>query len=161
MDNTDTLTTTGPLPHTVVDFWHLVWQENIPLIIMLCNTVEGHNLRVRCQQYWPSSGTQKYGPFTVKLEKEQTMADYILRLFKITVCIIILIILVPRPPPPCTKVVLMPIQHKLIIFMRCKGEGLGMRLILVHIGGFISWWSSLGTSTEMLSRNTVICISLV
>ena len=77
--------TAGPLPHTVVDFWQMVWQERTPLIVMLCNTVEGH--RVRCQQYWPSSGSQKYGPFTVKLEKEQRLADCVLRLFKITVCI--------------------------------------------------------------------------
>ena len=60
-----------------------MWQENVPLIVMLCNTVEGH--RVRCQQYWPSFGSQSYGPFTIKLEREQVLADYFLRTFKITV----------------------------------------------------------------------------
>ena len=74
----------GPLPHTVIDFWRLVWQEHTPLIIMLCNTVEGH--RVRCQQYWPTSGSQNYGPFRIQLEREQKLADYTLRTFKIMVC---------------------------------------------------------------------------
>ena len=73
----------GPLPHTVIDFWRMVWQENVPMIVMLCKTVEGH--RVRCQQYWPSSGSQNYGPFSVRLESEQRLADYTLRSFKIKV----------------------------------------------------------------------------
>lgn len=73
----------GPLLHTVIDFWRMVCQEKTPVIIMLCNTVEGH--RVRCQQYWPSSGSQNYGPFTVTLEREQRLADYIQRSFTIKV----------------------------------------------------------------------------
>ena len=75
---------TGPLPHTMTDFWRMVWQEQVTLIIMLCNTVEGH--RVRCQQYWPSSGSQNYGPFRIKLETEHRFADYTQRTFKIKVC---------------------------------------------------------------------------
>ena len=74
----------GPLPHTMIDFWRMVWQEQVTLIVMLCNTVEGH--RVRCQQYWPSSGSQNYGPFRIKLETEHRFADYTLRTFEIKVC---------------------------------------------------------------------------
>ena len=74
----------GPLPHTMTDFWRMVWQEQVTLIVMLCNTVEGH--KVRCQQYWPSSGSQNYGPFRIKLESEYRFADYTLRTFKIMVC---------------------------------------------------------------------------
>ena len=78
------LTSTGPLPHTMIDFWRMVWQEQVTLIIMLCNTIEGH--RVRCQQYWPSSGSQNYGPFCIKLETQDRFADYTLRTFEIKVC---------------------------------------------------------------------------
>ena len=74
----------GPLPHTMIDFWRMVWQEQVTLIIMLCNTVEGH--RVRCQQYWPSSGSQNYGPFRIKLETKHRFTDYTLRTFEIEVC---------------------------------------------------------------------------
>ena len=70
----------------MTDFWRMVWQEKVTLIIMLCNTVEGH--RIRCQQYWPSSGSQNYGPFRIKLETEHRFADYTLRRFKIKVCVV-------------------------------------------------------------------------
>ena len=59
------------------------------MIVMLCKTVEGH--RVRCQQYWPTSGSQNYGPFSVKLESEQRQADYVLRTFKIKVNMVLFV----------------------------------------------------------------------
>ena len=73
----------APLPTTVADFWHLVWQERAAVIVMLTNLTEGH--RVRCQQYWPTTGSQTYGPFSVYLDKEDKLADYIIRRFTVFV----------------------------------------------------------------------------
>jgi protein tyrosine phosphatase len=53
----------GPLPPTIVDFWRLVWQEGVPSIVMVTSIKEDG--KIKCQQYWPESGHQKYGPFTV------------------------------------------------------------------------------------------------
>uniref|UniRef100_A0A915PGP3 Tyrosine-protein phosphatase domain-containing protein n=1 Tax=Setaria digitata TaxID=48799 RepID=A0A915PGP3_9BILA len=43
--------TQGPLNQTCGDFWRMVWQENVELIIMLCRTSEEN--RNKCAQYWP------------------------------------------------------------------------------------------------------------
>ncbi|XP_052834560.1 uncharacterized protein LOC106876748 [Octopus bimaculoides] len=41
----------GPLIHTVDDFWRMVWQENINLIVML--TLCEENGKHKCYPYWP------------------------------------------------------------------------------------------------------------
>ena len=73
----------GPLPHTVVDFWRMVWQERPSAIVMLTNCEEGG--RVKCEQYWPESGKQNYGPFQVILTDKQILTDYTVRSFVVTV----------------------------------------------------------------------------
>ncbi|VDK82845.1 unnamed protein product [Litomosoides sigmodontis] len=49
--------TQGPLSQTCGDFWRMVWQENVELIIMLCRTLE--EKRSKCAQYWPLNQGQK------------------------------------------------------------------------------------------------------
>ncbi|CAI8028519.1 Receptor-type tyrosine-protein phosphatase alpha [Geodia barretti] len=71
------IATQGPLPKTVVDFWRLVWQEKPPTIVMVTNLKEG--TKIKCQQYWPASGTRNFGPFQVTISEEQTLADYTTR----------------------------------------------------------------------------------
>ena len=73
----------GPLPHTVVDFWRLVWQESTSVIVMLCDIVESH--RVKCQQYWPESGSQTYGPICVQKLHEVKVVGHVVRKFEISV----------------------------------------------------------------------------
>ncbi len=74
---------TGPLPSTIPDLWRLVWQKNVHVISMLTNTVElGQR---KCEQYWPESGSQTYGPFEVTLTEEQTFADFTIRSFMLQV----------------------------------------------------------------------------
>ncbi len=73
----------GPLQNTVLDFWQLVWQEKCSVIVMLTNTMEGG--KVKCEQYWPESGSKSYGPFQVVITEQQILADYIVRSFTLTV----------------------------------------------------------------------------
>ena len=75
---------TGPLPKTVVDFWRLVWQEKPPTIVMVTNLKEG--TRIKCQQYWPESGSKSFGPFQVTISDHQTLADYTTRSLLVQVC---------------------------------------------------------------------------
>ena len=41
----------GPLPRTFVDFWQLVWEQKVMVIVMTTKTIERH--RQKCGQYWP------------------------------------------------------------------------------------------------------------
>ena len=73
----------GPLPNTVIDFWWLVWQEQVHVVAMVTNTVErGQH---KCEQYWPDEGTKEYGPFKVTLTDQQVFADYTIRQLFVTV----------------------------------------------------------------------------
>uniref|UniRef100_A0A7I4Z135 Protein-tyrosine phosphatase n=1 Tax=Haemonchus contortus TaxID=6289 RepID=A0A7I4Z135_HAECO len=43
--------TQGPLPQTCADFWYMVIQEDVDVIVMLCNFIEaGH---IKCAKYYP------------------------------------------------------------------------------------------------------------
>ena len=75
----------GPLPKTIVDFWRLVWQEKPPTIVMVTNLKEG--TKIKCQQYWPESGTKSFGPFEVTISGEQILADYTTRSLLVQVCV--------------------------------------------------------------------------
>lgn len=53
------------MPNSVVDFWHMVVQEESDSIVMLTNTIEkGLN---KCEQYWPNDAgqTASFGDITV------------------------------------------------------------------------------------------------
>ena len=73
----------GPLPRTLVDFWRMIWQERPPVIVMLTNLKEGK--KIKCQKYWPDSGSENFGPFTVTITDQQVLADYTIRTLKVTV----------------------------------------------------------------------------
>ncbi|KAG8197981.1 hypothetical protein JTE90_029376 [Oedothorax gibbosus] len=45
------IATQGPLPHTVNDFWLMVWREKSPLIVMITKLKE--KLKVKCEPYIP------------------------------------------------------------------------------------------------------------
>ena len=74
---------TGPLSKTIVDFWRLVWQERCPTIVMVTNLKERN--RTKCEQYWPDSGSQEFGPFQVTLSDQQILSDYTTRSLQVEV----------------------------------------------------------------------------
>ncbi|CAG5126931.1 unnamed protein product, partial [Candidula unifasciata] len=43
----------GPTPETVSDFWVMVWQEQVSVLVMLTQEVEGG--KVKCHPYWPQT----------------------------------------------------------------------------------------------------------
>ncbi|KAG8743925.1 hypothetical protein FRC10_011111 [Ceratobasidium sp. 414] len=56
------IATQGPMPSTYVDFWTMVWEQNVHVIVMLTRQVENNQLK--CGDYW--SNTQ-YGPLRLQL----------------------------------------------------------------------------------------------
>ncbi|XP_072042815.1 receptor-type tyrosine-protein phosphatase beta-like [Amphiura filiformis] len=76
------IVTQGPLPNTIEDFWEMVWENEIPTIIMNTNLVE--NGRVKCEKYWPDSGEAQYGRMTVKLLSESDTQEWTVRTFDVS-----------------------------------------------------------------------------
>ncbi|KAH9046455.1 hypothetical protein EDB84DRAFT_1674108 [Lactarius hengduanensis] len=56
------IATQGPLPETFNDFWSLVWEQNVHVIVMLTREVEGST--VKCGNYW---SRENFGPLRLKL----------------------------------------------------------------------------------------------
>uniref|UniRef100_A0A1I8AVL0 Protein-tyrosine-phosphatase n=1 Tax=Steinernema glaseri TaxID=37863 RepID=A0A1I8AVL0_9BILA len=61
--------TQGPLEETLEDFWYMILQERVPVIVMLCAVVEGGS--EKCTQYWPLAAgeTMRYGNISIRNEK--------------------------------------------------------------------------------------------
>lgn len=77
------IVTQGPTEDTVLDFWRLVWQENISAIIMLTKTFDF--TKVMCVQYWPASKDrdESYGDIFIGVSKEEQLANFQIRTFRI------------------------------------------------------------------------------
>ncbi|XP_035710661.1 tyrosine-protein phosphatase Lar isoform X4 [Folsomia candida] len=73
------IATQGPLPETFVDFWKMCWEVNTASIVMMTRLEE--RARVKCDQYWPSRGSETYGEVTVTLREVQELATYCIRSF--------------------------------------------------------------------------------
>ncbi|CAD5229897.1 unnamed protein product [Bursaphelenchus okinawaensis] len=67
--------TQGPMEHTILEFWRLVWQENVVVVIMLCQCLELK--RPKCAQYWPTvvNTPKTVGPFTITTDNIDTVTD--------------------------------------------------------------------------------------
>ncbi|KAG7332237.1 hypothetical protein KOW79_004071 [Hemibagrus wyckioides] len=60
----DFICTQAPLPSTMADFWRMIWEQNVQVIIMV--TALNENGKVLCNQYWPPErGTGCYGSLQV------------------------------------------------------------------------------------------------
>ncbi|XP_065698709.1 receptor-type tyrosine-protein phosphatase F isoform X13 [Patagioenas fasciata] len=73
------IATQGPLPETLSDFWRMVWEQRTATIVMMTRLEE--KSRVKCDQYWPSRGTETYGMIQVTLVDTVELATYTVRNF--------------------------------------------------------------------------------
>lgn len=73
----------GPRANTVVDFWQMVWQENVSVIAMVTNLMEGAT--VKCERYWPETDGSKItkGKFSIQLVSTKTYAYFSIHQLKV------------------------------------------------------------------------------
>ncbi|XP_069482045.1 receptor-type tyrosine-protein phosphatase delta isoform X10 [Ambystoma mexicanum] len=71
--------TQGPLPETFGDFWRMIWEQRGATVVMMTKLEE--RSRVKCDQYWPSRGTETYGLIQVTLLDTVELATYCVRTF--------------------------------------------------------------------------------
>ncbi|XP_028306346.1 protein tyrosine phosphatase receptor type Db isoform X34 [Gouania willdenowi] len=73
------IATQGSLPETFGDFWRMIWEQHTANIIMMTKLEE--KSRVKCDQYWPTRGTETYGLIQVTLLDTVELATYSVRTF--------------------------------------------------------------------------------
>ncbi|XP_061940959.1 tyrosine-protein phosphatase Lar isoform X9 [Apis cerana] len=74
--------TQGPLQETFGDFWRMCWELRSSTIVMMTKLEE--RTRIKCDQYWPSRGSETYGLMTVTITDVQELATYCIRTFQIS-----------------------------------------------------------------------------
>ncbi|XP_026732882.1 tyrosine-protein phosphatase Lar isoform X2 [Trichoplusia ni] len=73
--------TQGPLQETLADFWRMCWELRTSTIVMMTKLEE--RTRIKCDQYWPSRGTETYGMMSVTIAEVQELATYCIRTFQV------------------------------------------------------------------------------
>ncbi|KAM6909263.1 receptor-type tyrosine-protein phosphatase delta isoform 18-T18 [Xenentodon cancila] len=73
------IATQGALPETFSDFWRMIWEQRSAIIVMMTKLEE--RSRVKCDQYWPTRGTETYGLIQVTLLDTVELATYCVRTF--------------------------------------------------------------------------------
>ncbi|XP_051895284.1 LOW QUALITY PROTEIN: tyrosine-protein phosphatase non-receptor type 13 [Pristis pectinata] len=70
----------GPLPHTMADFWQMVWEQKSNVIAMMTLEVEGG--KVKCQRYWPELQDQSMminNRLKIILRSSEILREFIIR----------------------------------------------------------------------------------
>ncbi|XP_028923508.1 tyrosine-protein phosphatase non-receptor type 18 isoform X2 [Ornithorhynchus anatinus] len=78
------IATQGPLAHTLLEFWRMIWQYHVKVIIMACREFE--NGKKKCERYWPlEQEPLQIGPFSVVQTREKQLnPDVLLRSMTVT-----------------------------------------------------------------------------
>ena len=73
------MATQGPLLETLDHHWQAIYENEVDIIVLLTNLIEGGN--EKCQQYWPSNpgDTDGYGCYDVMLMSEEKPRSEILK----------------------------------------------------------------------------------
>ncbi|XP_073326922.1 tyrosine-protein phosphatase non-receptor type 18 isoform X2 [Pagrus major] len=74
----------GPLSSTVTDFWRMIWQHDVKVIVMACREIEMG--KKKCECYWsPVHQSAAFGPFTVYTQGEtRPNEDLVVRALTVT-----------------------------------------------------------------------------
>lgn len=69
----------GPMETTINDFWRMIWEQHLEIIVMLTN-LEEYN-KSKCAKYWPEKvfDSKQFGDICVKFTVERKTGDYIVR----------------------------------------------------------------------------------
>ncbi|XP_046978268.1 tyrosine-protein phosphatase corkscrew [Vanessa cardui] len=77
------IATQGCLSTTIYQFWSMIWQEDVRIIIMTTKEIERG--KVKCERYWPElNKTEVIKKYTIYNESESSTQDYTLRRFVVT-----------------------------------------------------------------------------
>lgn len=76
----------GPLPHTVNDFWRMVVEREVQVIVMACNEQEAG--KHKCECYWTQDTdppSKQFGMYSVSLLKSREICpDFLVRTMRLT-----------------------------------------------------------------------------
>lgn len=72
----------GPLEKTVNDFWRMIWEQKVTIIVMV--TCLEENGKKKCTKYWPDDVESQFGNLTVTLVNSKSCSDSVVR--NLTVC---------------------------------------------------------------------------
>ncbi|XP_068029555.1 tyrosine-protein phosphatase non-receptor type 22 isoform X2 [Anomalospiza imberbis] len=77
------IATQGPLPTTVTDFWRMIWEYEVLVVVMACMEFE---MGKKCERYWAEvdSSPLHCGPFSITCEAEEKRNEYVIRTLKVT-----------------------------------------------------------------------------
>ncbi|XP_053313614.1 tyrosine-protein phosphatase non-receptor type 22 [Spea bombifrons] len=78
------IATQGPLPGTLTDFWRMIWEYKVVVIVMAC--MEFEMGKKKCERYWVELGSEvlQCGPFAIQCSDEKKKTDYIIRTLVVT-----------------------------------------------------------------------------
>ncbi|KAM8977179.1 tyrosine-protein phosphatase non-receptor type 22 [Pelodytes ibericus] len=78
------IATQGPLPGTLLDFWRMIWEYKVEVIVMAC--MEFEMGKKKCERYWVEMGSDKLKcePFCIQCSDEKKKTDYVIRTLIVT-----------------------------------------------------------------------------
>ncbi|XP_062482592.1 tyrosine-protein phosphatase non-receptor type 22 isoform X1 [Pezoporus occidentalis] len=78
------IATQGPLPTTVIDFWRMIWEYEVLIVVMAC--MEFEMGKKKCERYWAEvdGSPLQCGPFSIACEAEEKKNEYVIRRLKVT-----------------------------------------------------------------------------